>query len=234
MRVNVICSFVMLFFVMAFWGCADSFNIMHDDEKPLAPIENYRDVLKPEFRMMGKVSAPLKAGWLSEHSGAELDGESIVYVNNKGSRSIKQLLIVRTYQIRGESAMFLPDLDFNNQLLLDSGTVQMASKNIKYNLLFNWSGFGGDELKLIKSKGLLMPNCYLLKTYSSKLMSGIFVKSISHILYVENIGSEDADVACKGFIESQKNGALVKSFSVTADGYVNLLMERIVEQRGLI
>lgn len=208
----------------ALTGCAQYLALMDSNDKSLAPIENYQNALEPDLRFLGKVSAPVQAGWESNCNDASLENESIVYGEAGSEGTIRKLLVVRTYKVRGKDSMVLPRLDLDRLPLLDSGSVRIASRQFDYKLLLDQGTIGKDEKKLIGSKGLSTTGCYFLKTYSGRLETGLFVKSVSHILYYESVDASNQGAACRQLIESPAVKNLVNDFSATADGLVRKLI----------
>jgi hypothetical protein len=221
---KIACSVMALISAVAFVCCAQCRAVLGSSDQPIAPVANYRDALKPDLQFLGKVSAPVKAGWESEHSDARLESESLVYGQAESGGTIEKLLVIRTYQVRGESSMVLPELDLDRQPVLDSGTVSVSSTQFAYTLLPGQGSIGQDERELIGSKGYSMAGCYLLKAYSGRLKTGLFAKTVSHILYFEGTGAGSTGAACTQFIQSQDNKRLVNGFSAAADGYVGTLI----------
>jgi hypothetical protein len=166
-----------------------------------------------------------KADWQSKMRGAPFESESMVYGHIGNGNVVEKALIIRTYEIRGASATLLPDLILKNKHLLNSGTVKIASKELKYTIAIDQGEVEKNEKKLISDKGLVFSDCYFLKAYSGRL-PGIFKKSISHILYFEKPGAGRTGVECKNLIQtdgllSEMGKTLLSDFTVKADACVS-------------
>jgi len=220
--------YLIIFCCVTALGCAKVQPFGESDDELILPIQNYQDALEPEIQFLGKVEGAVKADWHGITRGAPLESESVVYGHIGSGNVVEKALIVRTYKIRGESDTLLPDLMIRNKHLLDSGTVEIASKRLIYKLLIDQGGVGENEKKLISDKGLVISGCYLLKAYSGKL-TGVFEKSKSHILYFERIDAGQTGVECRELIQTEgtlleMGKPLINNFTAKADACVGKLL----------
>lgn len=219
------CCFAAFLCVVAV-GCANMKSFVSNGSGLMAPIENHESVLRPDFQFLGKVKSPLKAGWHKGQSGLDglmMDGESVVYGQFGAGGVLEKAILVRTYEIRGASEDLLPDIDFQRLKVLGSATQTIADHDLSSTLLIGHAPISLDEKRTIGHDKISTSDCYLIKTYSGKLKS-YFIKSKSHIFYLEKIDKgNEADASCK-HVAIGKDDPRISDFSERADQYVVKLL----------
>ncbi|MBN1380925.1 MAG: SHOCT domain-containing protein [Deltaproteobacteria bacterium] len=229
MKKNILYCLMVIFCVISV-GCAKIQTVVSSSDELLLPIENHQSVLKPDFQFLGKIYVPLNVDGNHMSQGARLESESLVYGQSSSENVIEKALITRTYEIRGASSEFLPDLDFHHLQSLGSGTLRIASKKLSYHLLVHHNILEENEKKLISDNKLHMGDCYLLKAYTGKLKS-YFTKAKSHILYLERISNGKTGSVCNQVIRADDQR--IGIFSARADKYVGKLFGVNTEEKNV-
>ena len=212
---------------IAIIGCAQNKILLDNGDESISEIENLREALAPDLQFLGKVKIAEKAGSVTRPRGASLTSESLVYGRVSEDNVLEKGMIIRTYEILGESGNILDDLFTKNDTIIDSGTMRIAGRNISYDLLAEQDILEQNERKLTESKGLIVKDCYFVKDYRVNL-KGLLDKSKSQILFFDTIDTGRADLACMQLahnVPQGKDTLPLSEFNRQADASLKILLE---------
>lgn len=216
-----------------FFGCAQTKTLLNEENESISLIKNHQEALTPSLKFIGKVIGGEDPMLSTILRGASLKSESLVYGHVTENNVIEQGMIIRTYRIYGESDTPLDDLLRVNNHVIDSGNMEIAHKQIMYDMLAEQDILKQNEKDLIGSKGLSIQDCYLVKYYRVD-HSGFLDKNRSQIVFFDSTYLEKIDHDCIHLTKKplpEQDTLQFNEFNRQADSYLRTLLEGKAAER---